>query len=69
MTDDLFDYGADIFSDDSDLAHLDTLDYLRDTTPIRITHEAMDTLRRVSDRTGEEYEAILGRLLADEDRG
>jgi hypothetical protein len=64
MSDDLFHY------DDSDLAylaHLDTLDYLRNTAPVRITHEALDTLRRVSDRTGEEYEAILGRLLADED--
>jgi hypothetical protein len=58
MSDDLF---------DSDLAHLDTLDYLRNTAPVRITHEALDTLRRVSDRTGEEYEAILARLLADED--
>ena len=49
------------------LAHLDTLDYLRNTAPVRITHEVLDTLRRVSDRTGEEYEAILARLLADED--
>ena len=53
----------DIAALDDDIA----LDYWRNTTPVRITHEAMDTLRRVSDRTDEEYDAILGRLLADED--
>jgi hypothetical protein len=57
----------EIADDIAYLAHLDTLDYLRNTAPVRITHEALDTLLRVSDRTGEEYEAILGRLLADED--